>query len=93
MQLPIRLILKALLVIGVESYRQQVLASIMGSSKCLGLILLLLFLSSAMAYLGSVAHGKRDVAQKVETTKKVYIWFNFKLILLILNSAQRCTIR
>lgn len=32
-----------------------------------------------MAYLGSVAHGKRDVAQKVETTKKVYIW-------LILNS-------
>lgn len=39
-----------------------------------------------MAYLGSVAHGKRDVAQKVETTKKVYglilnsfYWFQTRL--------------
>lgn len=37
-------------------------------TKCMGLILVLLFVSSAMAFLGNIEHGKRDLTQKVGTS-------------------------
>lgn len=36
------------------------------STKCLGLVFILLLSTSAMAFLGSWGHGKRDLWQKVD---------------------------
>jgi len=36
-------------------------------TKCQGLIFLLVLSTSAMAFLGSWGHGKRDLGQKVDT--------------------------